>query len=143
MQAELLLLRVLGFDLRSSLPWQYLPRYLERALADITNVAEDYETWGKEEREEYGVVTFMETGIGKACRVKAIEACKNYQLANLFPARAVALACVYVSMEERRMEAPENAAKWVERIASGKVDAEDFAAVCDELRKLRWQTEQE
>lgn len=74
MQAELILLRVLGFELRLSLPLDFVERYLERALEDVTAVGEDYEEWGREGKEEYGVVGGMDTGVGRACRSKAIEA---------------------------------------------------------------------
>lgn len=74
-QAELILLRVLGFELRIPLPLDFLPRYLERAMSDIVDVGEDYDSWGREEKEEYGVVKdAMETGIGRACRARAVEA---------------------------------------------------------------------
>lgn len=74
MQAELVLLRVLGFEIRLSLPLDFVDRYLERAMADATAVAEDYDRWGREEREEYGVVGGTDTGTGRACRSKAVQA---------------------------------------------------------------------
>ena len=74
-QAELMLLRTLGFELRTPLPLDYLPRYLERAIWDVANAGENYDSWGKEAREEYGVVKdAMDTLIGRACRSKAISA---------------------------------------------------------------------
>lgn len=74
-QAELVLLRVLGFELRIPLPFDYLPRYLERAMNDIARVGENYDAWGREDKEEYGVVKeAMETRIGRACRTKAVAA---------------------------------------------------------------------
>ena len=74
-QAELILLRVLGFELRIPLPLDYLPRYLERATGDIVDTAEDYDGWGKEGKEEYGVEKdIMDTRIGRACRAKAVAA---------------------------------------------------------------------
>lgn len=74
-QAEVMLLRILGFELRIPLPLDYLPRYLERAIGDVANASENYDSWGKEEKEEYGVVKdAMDTSIGRACRTKAIRA---------------------------------------------------------------------
>ena len=74
-QAELMLLRVLGFELRLPLPLDYLSRYLDRAMGDVASAAEDYDSWGKEEKEEYGVLQdSMETGLGIACRAKAVGA---------------------------------------------------------------------
>lgn len=70
-----MLLRILGFELRIPLPLDYLPRYLERAIGDVANASENYDSWGKEEKEEYGVVKdAMDTSIGRACRSKAIRA---------------------------------------------------------------------
>jgi hypothetical protein len=73
-QVELLLLRVLGFELRLSLPLHFAERYLERSMADVTAGAEDYAAWGREEKEEYGVVGGMDTAVGKAYRNKLVEA---------------------------------------------------------------------
>jgi len=53
-QAELILLRVLGFELRLASPMDFLGRYLERAMEGV-EAGEDYEGWGREERMEYGV----------------------------------------------------------------------------------------
>ncbi|KAL8685155.1 MAG: hypothetical protein Q9218_007943, partial [Villophora microphyllina] len=74
--AELLLLRILGFELRIPSPLDYLARYLERAMENVESVGEDYDGWGKEEKEEYGVVSggLMEGKVGRGCRGKAIEA---------------------------------------------------------------------
>lgn len=135
-QAEVMLLRILGFELRIPLPLDYLPRYLERAIGDVANASENYDSWGKEEKEEYGVVKdAMDTSIGRACRSKAIRACKDYQLANLFPARAVALGCLYVVMEERGLRTSKARTEWVDDIASGKVDNDDFEEVVDVLNR--------
>ena len=74
-QAELVLLRILGFELRISLPLDYLPRYLERAMEDIAGASENYDSWANEEKEEYGVVkNIMDTSFGRACRTKAVDA---------------------------------------------------------------------
>lgn len=70
-----MLLRVLGFELRIPLPLEFVDRYLVRALDDVANTGEDYDSWGKEEKGEYGVVErMMETGIGRDCRAKAVKA---------------------------------------------------------------------
>ena len=63
------------------------------------------------------------------------NSCKNYQLANLFPARAVAVGCVWVVMAERGLKVEEDIRKWVDGITSGKVDLGDFEEVLEELRK--------
>ena len=75
-QAELMLLRVLGFELKLPSPMDYLPRYLERAMEDVNDVGEDYEAWGKEYRAEYGVVEggWMGTRLGKSAREIVVSA---------------------------------------------------------------------
>ncbi len=52
--------------------------------------------------------------------------CKTYELASFFPARAVALAIVYVVMEDTGLTVTKNIPEWVEDVGSGKVDSEDF-----------------
>ena len=44
-------------------------------MDDLVDTGEDYDRWSKEEKEEYGVVgDVMETGIGRACRARAVMA---------------------------------------------------------------------
>jgi len=50
----LILLRVLGFELRVASPMDFLERYLERAMEGV-EAGEGYERWEREERAEYGV----------------------------------------------------------------------------------------
>ena len=70
-----MLLRILGFELRIPLPLDYMQRYLERATGEVADAGENYSSYEKEEKEEYGVVKdVMDTLIGRACRAKAISA---------------------------------------------------------------------
>ena len=70
-----MLLRILGFELRIPLPLNYLPRYLARAMESVASASENYDSWAKEEKEEYGVVKdAMDTSFGRACRRVAISA---------------------------------------------------------------------
>lgn len=64
------------------------------------------------------------------------QRCKNYQLANLFPARVVALGCLYIVMEERGLSTAKVRNEWVDDIASRKVDYEDFEDVLEVLKKV-------
>ncbi|KAI4119080.1 MAG: hypothetical protein LQ345_000955 [Seirophora villosa] len=74
-EAELILLRVLGFELRLPSPLEFLQRYLERAMEGVHGVGEDYDAWDKEGREEYGALDgLMETRLGRRCRAKTVEA---------------------------------------------------------------------
>ena len=63
-----------------------------------------------------------------------LHRCRNYQLANLFPPRAVALACVYKALELKGLIIKEEMAEWTDQISSGKVDVEDLEEVI-----LEWQ----
>ncbi|MCJ1233562.1 hypothetical protein MMC14_001520 [Varicellaria rhodocarpa] len=73
-RAELLLLRVLGFELRISTPLDFIERYTDRAMRDLREFAEDYDRWDLEERQEYGIANRMEIGLGRAVKVKALQA---------------------------------------------------------------------
>ncbi|OCK80456.1 hypothetical protein K432DRAFT_425724 [Lepidopterella palustris CBS 459.81] len=131
-RAELILLRVLKFELRIPLPLEFLPRYLDRTIGEL-NVegggwggTECYEEFEKDRREEFQVMSLMETGVGMACRIKAVEACKDYQLANFFPARALAAACVYITFQNRGLDIGKDRKAWLGDITGRKVDVEDF-----------------
>ena len=44
-------------------------------MENVEGASENYDTWGKEEKEEYGVVKDnMDTLLGRACRAKAVSA---------------------------------------------------------------------
>ncbi|KAI9820698.1 MAG: hypothetical protein M1827_005067 [Pycnora praestabilis] len=140
-QAELILLRVLKFELRIILPFEFLPRYLDRTIGGINTGGagwggtEDYDGFGKEHRDEYKIVDLMETGTGRACRARAVEACENYQLANFFPARAVAAACLHMTLKERGMKFGSNPQVWLEDVTSGRVELADFEEILGELKQ--------
>ncbi|KAL9633322.1 MAG: hypothetical protein Q9164_004765 [Protoblastenia rupestris] len=132
----MILLRALGFELRPPLPMDYMPGYLGRAWQDVTDAAEDYDSWTKEEREEYGVLPGgMDTGMGKACRTKVIQvSCKYYQIVNFFPARAIALGSLYVTLLENGLNVPVDVSQWAKDISGRKVDFEDFEEIVQLLK---------
>ena len=66
--------------------------------------------------------------------LKVWHRCKLYQLANLFPARAVALACVQVVLEGRGLSVAEDTKQWVRNVSSGRVDLEDLEEAVEGLR---------
>ncbi|KAI4215765.1 MAG: hypothetical protein LQ351_001752 [Letrouitia transgressa] len=134
-QAELILLRTLGFALRAPLPQDFLARYLERAWSPLARDF-DVDSWSAEARAEDGAIGAMETRVARGCRGTAVEACKSYQLANHYPARAVALGCVYTTLRAKGLLSADDPTAWVRDIGSGKVDVEDFAEVVEELRRL-------
>ena len=75
MQAELILLRVLAFELHLPSPLEYLQRYLERALEDVENVGEAFDEWDQDAKDEYGVQSgIMEGRLGNKCRQRAVDA---------------------------------------------------------------------
>lgn len=43
-------------------------------MEEVADAAEDYEGWDREQKEEYGVVGRMDTGIARACRGTVVEA---------------------------------------------------------------------
>ncbi|KAI9804597.1 MAG: hypothetical protein M1833_006670 [Piccolia ochrophora] len=133
-RAELLLLRVLKFELRHPLALEYIPRYLERTIGEVDG-ADEINDMRREEREEWGVVAPMETGIGKACRAEVVAAYKNYQLANFFPARAIAAACVFRTIQSRGLHVADDVGAWVDDITSRKVDEEDLNEILLELNR--------
>ncbi|KAL8803166.1 MAG: hypothetical protein Q9182_003338 [Xanthomendoza sp. 2 TL-2023] len=136
-QAELILIRVLGFELDLPSPLRYLARYLARAMEDVEKCGEGFDEWDHEAKEEYGVLVggIMDGRLGRGCRGRALDACKSYDLSNLFPARAVALGVVLVVLGERGLRIERDVKDWVLDVGSGKVDVEDFEEVIEILRK--------
>ena len=83
MQAELVVLRVLKFELRLPLPFEYLPRYLDRTIGEVNKGGgssvgwggtEDYEGLGRERKQEDGVVELMETRVARGARTRIVDA---------------------------------------------------------------------
>ncbi|MCJ1244034.1 hypothetical protein MMC30_001231 [Trapelia coarctata] len=184
LSAELVLLRVLGFECRLPSPLSYIERYLARALDEIVTPSArdgggrggggergekdrdrdrergkgegvvDYTRWSREEREEYGVIPLLETGLGREVRRWAGKACKSAEIVNFWPSRAVGLGCVWMAVdgrglglglvgvggEERGVErggeredgervVRRQEGEWVRRVGGGKVDLGDFKEV--------------
>ncbi|KAL8858078.1 MAG: hypothetical protein Q9178_005403 [Gyalolechia marmorata] len=74
-QAELILLRVLAFELRLPSPLEYLQRYLERAMEDVENVGEAFDEWDRDAKDEYGVQSgIIEGRLGSKCKQRAVDA---------------------------------------------------------------------
>ncbi|MCJ1472091.1 hypothetical protein MMC13_000738 [Lambiella insularis] len=153
--AEQHLLRALAFNLRLPSPVPLLPRYLSRALEPFTyssataerrseGTEHDYSRWGKEEKDEWGVVELLETGLGRGVRAWGVRAAKSYELVNFWPSRAVAAGCVWCGLGERRLvmrgleggEKGREEEEWVRRVGGGKVDVEDWREVVGILEKL-------
>ena len=63
-----------------------------------------------------------------------IFSCKNYRIANLFPARVVAIGCLYTVLTERGLKMLGDKKKWIDDISGRKVDVEDFDEVLELLQ---------
>ena len=64
--------------------------------------------------------------------------CKNYEVAEFYPARAVAIASLFLAMDERGLSVGEGKQElqvWIDDVSGGKVDIEDFWEVVGLLRK--------
>ena len=64
--------------------------------------------------------------------------CKNYDVAEFYPARAVAVASLFLAMDERGLnvgEGMQELQEWIDDVSGGKVDVEDFWEVVGLLRK--------
>src|SRR5438034_5568668 len=62
---------------------------------------------------------------------------QNYQLANYFPARAIAAACLHVTLREKGLRVTQSVGCWLEEVTGGRVDAEDFYDIVAELEQSK------
>ena len=128
--AELLLLRVLRFDLRVPLPYDFLPRFLEKVLPPVA-------TPGEEECAETKIVEICETGLGREVWSVVGRVMTSYKICNFFPARSVAAACLFHVALRRGLKIGDGSTKeWVKRLTGGKVEYEDFVEALEEIDKL-------
>lgn len=157
-QAELILLRALGFGIYAPMAYEYLPRLVAKVLntkiyggvvGDSEGVRgmEDWDTYTPGEAEECGVVELMQTGLAKRAKVWVGRAAREYVLVNWYTMRTVAVACVWLAMDETGWglekdkdrsggggkdgdgdggKEKEVVCDWVEQISNGRVDADDF-----------------
>ncbi|KAI5799983.1 hypothetical protein EDC01DRAFT_612759 [Geopyxis carbonaria] len=133
--AELLLLRILKFDIRLTLPYEYLPRVLEKILSP--NGTDHFDFLEIDDKEEIAAVNIKDTSLGRAVWVLVGEAMKSYDLVNFFSARTVALACVYFCLEERRITVQADKAAWLKTLTGDKVYYGNFLDAVNELRKMQ------
>lgn len=138
--AEVLLLRILKFNIRLTLPHVYLPRILERATT--LHGTEHLDEMGYGEREEADVIEAGDTPIGREAGRLCALACRSYRLGGLFPAREVAAAVVRVALDRCGIIVDDDR-KWVRRVASDKVGIEDWEEAVDELRAVLREQEQD
>ena len=68
--------------------------------------------------------------------LKQKRRCKNDQLANLFPARAVAAGCLFQTLKEKGVLIVEDPSAWLDHVTNGKVDIEDFREALEILSAL-------
>ncbi|KAG0643978.1 hypothetical protein HOY80DRAFT_879288 [Tuber brumale] len=128
--AELLLLRVLRFDLRVPLPYDFLPRFLEKVLPPVATPAE-------EECAETKIVDICETALGREVWSVVGRVMTSYKICNFFPARSVAAACLFHVALKRGLRIGDGSVKeWVKRLTGGKVEHEDFVEALEEIDNL-------
>ncbi|KAF8252364.1 hypothetical protein K440DRAFT_594799 [Wilcoxina mikolae CBS 423.85] len=133
--AEFILLRVLRFDIRLPLPFDYLPRFLEKMLT--LDGTDHLDFLGDDEREEVCVVDVKDTTLGRGVWALVGEAVKSYRLVNLFPARTVAAACFFIVLEENGVKLPTTKEAWVKKLTGDRVEFEDFEEAVEEVRNLK------
>ncbi|KAI9789328.1 MAG: hypothetical protein M1816_006217 [Peltula sp. TS41687] len=129
-QGELVLLRLLKFDIRVPHALDYLPRYLQRAvdraLGDTAGATkEDYDGLPRELKEEYRVVELMDTQLGRACRRDVVEMYKHPCIIFYSP-RAIAAAVVFIEACESGLPIPipqpDDTPSWLKDLTGGKVE---------------------
>jgi len=121
--------------LRVPLPFDYLPRFLEKTLTlDGTDHLDFLPT---EDREEAAVVDVKDTCLGRAVWTLVGETAKSYRLVNLFPARTVAVACFYLCVQQQGIKIPLPLGIWIKRLAGERVEYEDFEEAVEEIRSLK------
>ena len=121
-QAELILLRALGFATYVQTPYEFLPRLVGKVVntriygggggwgggenGNINSSSssscgmEDWESYTPAEAEECGVVGLMQTGLGRRSKAWVERAVREYVLVNWYTMRTVAVACVWLAMKE-------------------------------------------
>ena len=62
------------------------------------------------------------------------SSCKYYQIVNFFPARAIALGSLYVTLLENGLNIPVDVGQWTKEISGRKVDFEDFEEIIQLLK---------
>jgi hypothetical protein len=92
---------------------------------------------GDEEKDEIAVAEVRDTRLGAAAYGLAGEAVRNYRLVNLFPARTVAAACVFVALEEAGLRVAQERRVWVKKLTGDRVEFVDFEEAVEEVRELR------
>lgn len=79
-RTELILLRVLRFELRVSTPFDFISGYMIGAMCDFgvgdssLDAADELDARSKEYKEGNRIIDVMETGIAKDCKTKAMAA---------------------------------------------------------------------
>ena len=139
--------------------YEYLPRLVSKIFntktygGDLYSSAvggmEDWDTYTPGEAEECGVVEVMQTGLARRAKLWVGRASREYLLVNFYTMRTVAVASVWLGMKDvgwgipgdggdggaggGRGELNVEIREWVEQIASGRVDPEDFWEVLEVL----------
>ena len=132
-QAELMVLRALRFEVRVPLALDFVPRYLHRTLEDMARVEDDYDRMGQDDKDEYRIGGLMETATARACHAKVVVAYKSYHVANFYPARAIAAACVVDSLRDGGVLLGSSLDDWLDHVTGGTVEREELDEITGKL----------
>lgn len=138
-RAELVILRVLGFDLCLPVPQRYLSQYVGTMLDDMGGVkirdgvpqSDDYsialrfKDMSRDKREEHAVLDVMQTRLGGHADRMSIDFMKMGDVPITFPARVIAFTSVLLASEATGFGHAESREKRISRLADSKVDVAD------------------
>lgn len=143
-QGEIILLRVLQFQIRLLLPYDYLPKMLLKTLGTF-DTAQDYNEYTRSECEEHKVVKLKETGLGEAAARLVQKALVDYSVSTLFPMKDIATASLFLAMKERgymvegvttRAVRDKSVEAWLDWLTDGKVPSEEFWEIVRSIENL-------
>ncbi|RPA86969.1 hypothetical protein BJ508DRAFT_410565 [Ascobolus immersus RN42] len=133
--SELIMLRVLKFDLLLPLPYQYLEKYLSRVLVvGGLRGAQDLDDSKPGRKEEYAIVEVINGGTGRKARGVVYDAMKNPKMI-LYPARVIAAAAVYITIREQGFGVVMSTEEWVAAMTDKRVEACDLEEILEDLGK--------
>ncbi|CCJ30123.1 unnamed protein product [Pneumocystis jirovecii] len=126
--AELILLRVLKFDIKIILPFSYLTKALHLTLT----------TWHSEttdptlQKEKY----LINTAIGRYARCRIMDAISDYRLSTLYDPQTLSSACLWHALRDFRIFPEEKFLSWVLLITGSTEIHEDIQDAIYDLAQL-------
>ncbi|KAG4303841.1 hypothetical protein PORY_002770 [Pneumocystis oryctolagi] len=126
--AELILLRVLKFDLKIILPFSYLTKALHLTLT----------TWHSEttepilQKEAY----LINTVIGRHARCRIMDAMSDYRLSTLYDPQTLSNACLWYVLRDFEIFSEEKFSSWVVSVTGSTQIHEDIQDAIYDLTQL-------